>query len=153
MPEPRPRTPTQIEASHRNGARSHGPVTTEGKARASRNAFKHGLCAMRHLVREDELPDDLEALIAHLTAEVGAAPKIRPPEHGYQWEQADPLNTFDVRRFNAIRGHQPRSTGSSETASRSCAGCARTRWRARTNPTSGHGRSKITALWSKRTSR
>ena len=84
MPEPRPRTPAQI--------------------------------AMQHLVLEDEVPDDLEALVAHLTGETGvtteiearlarrlaiifwkgeraerievalfdAAPKIRPPQHGYQ---------------------------------------------------------------------
>ncbi|MFO1046365.1 MAG: hypothetical protein U1E52_00445 [Geminicoccaceae bacterium] len=93
---------------------------------------------MRHLVLEDEVPDDLETLIAHLTAEVGAtseiearlarrlaiafwkgeraerievalfdaAPKLRPPVHGFEWEQGDPLTTFDVRRFNAIRGQQ-----------------------------------------------
>ena len=93
---------------------------------------------MEHLVLEDEVPDDLEELIAHFTDEVSAAteiearlarrlaiafwkgeraerievalfdaaPKIRPPEHGYQWEEADPLTTFDVRRFNAIRGQQ-----------------------------------------------
>ena len=35
-----------------------------------------------------------------------AAPKIRPPHGGYKWEEADPLTTFDVRRFNAIRGYQ-----------------------------------------------
>ena len=29
-----------------------------------------------------------------------------PPAHGFQWEEADPLTTFDVKRFNAIRGYQ-----------------------------------------------
>ena len=76
MPEPRPRTPAQIEATRRNGARSNGPSRAEGKTRASRNALKHGLCAMHHLVLEDEAPDDLEALIARLTDEVGASSEI-----------------------------------------------------------------------------
>ena len=137
MPEPRPRTPAQIQASRRNGACSKGPVTEEGKARASRNALKHGLTAMEHLVLEDEVPDDLEELIETVAEEVGAeteiearlarrlaiafwkseradkietalfdaAPKIRPPHGGFQWEEADPLTTFDVKRFNAVRGY------------------------------------------------
>jgi hypothetical protein len=50
MPELRPRTPTPVEASRRNGARSHGPL----------------------------------------------------------WDQANPLTTFGVRRFNATRGQQTR---------------------------------------------
>ena len=53
---PAARTPAQTLASRRNGARSKGPVTAEGKARASRNALKHGLSAMEHLVLEDEVP-------------------------------------------------------------------------------------------------
>ena len=138
MPEPRSRTPAQIEASRRNGARSRGPVTPEGKARASRNAVKHGLTAMTHLVLEGEDAGELEELTFRMVVETGAvseiearlarrlaiafwkgeraermevallaaAPKIRPPAHGYQWEAADPLTTFDVKRFNAIRGAQ-----------------------------------------------
>ena len=93
---------------------------------------------MEHLVLEDEVPDALEALIATVTEETGAAseierrlarrlaiafwkseradrietalfdaaPRIRPPHGGFQWEEADPLTTFDVRRFNAVRGCQ-----------------------------------------------
>ena len=135
---PAPRSPAQIEASRRNGARSRGPTTAEGRARASRNALKHGLTAMHHLVLEDEAPSELEEMTARLMAEVApmseiearlarrlaiafwkgeraerievalfdAAPKLRPPQAGYQWEQADPLTTFDLKRFNAVRGYQ-----------------------------------------------
>ena len=131
-------SPAQIEASRRNGAHSKGPVTPDGKERASRNALKHGLTATHHLVLEDEVPDALDALVATVTEETGAAseiearlarrlaialwkgeraerietalfdaaPKLRPPQAGFQWEEADPLTTFDLKRFNAVRGYQ-----------------------------------------------
>ena len=137
MPEPRPRSPAQIAASRRNGARSKGPVTEEGKERASRNALKHGLTSMHHLVLEDEVPDALEALIATVPRRPGPRARSRPGSPaaspspcgrasgprgsrppcstppprsarraGFQWEEADPLTTFDLKRFNAIRGYQ-----------------------------------------------
>jgi hypothetical protein len=135
---PRPRSPAQIEAARRNGARSRGPITAEGKVRCSRNALKHSLAALHHFVLEDEAPSELEELTARLLAEVeprseiearlvkrmaiafwkseraerievalfDAAPRLRPPQAGFEWEEADPLTTFDLRRFNAVRGYQ-----------------------------------------------
>jgi hypothetical protein len=135
---PRTRSPAQIEAARRNGARSRGPVSSEGKARASRNALKHGLTAIRHLVLDDEDAAELEALTARLMEEIDptsevevllvqrlaaafwkgeraermevalfdAAPRLRPPEVGGRWVEADPLATFDLARFNAIRAYQ-----------------------------------------------
>jgi hypothetical protein len=63
------RTPAQIEAARRNGARSRGPVTAEGKARSSRNALKHGLASPGHIILEGEDAAGFEALRASLIEE------------------------------------------------------------------------------------
>src|SRR3712207_4547335 len=72
MPASRPRSPAQIEASRKNGARSRRPVSAEGKARASRNALKHSLCALHHLVLDGESAAELEGLTERLLEELGA---------------------------------------------------------------------------------
>jgi hypothetical protein len=57
-------------ASRINGARSRGPKTTEGKARSSQNALKHGLRAQKFVVLPDEDATEFEAQEAALLAEL-----------------------------------------------------------------------------------
>jgi hypothetical protein len=66
-------SPARAEASRRNGAKSKGPKTPEGKARASRNALKHGLCAEAHVVVEGESPEAFAAFEAALIADLAPA--------------------------------------------------------------------------------
>jgi hypothetical protein len=62
--------PARAAASRRNGAKSHGPKTAVGKARASQNALKHGLCAHKHVVLNDEDARAFAALEATLLEEL-----------------------------------------------------------------------------------
>ena len=64
----RPRSEAQRAAARANGARSRGPVTTEGKARSSRNAFRHGLCSPAILAPGED-PAAFAALLEELRAE------------------------------------------------------------------------------------
>jgi hypothetical protein len=52
----------RAEASRRNGARSRGPKTPEGKARSAQNALKHGLRAQKFVVVGDEKAAEFAAL-------------------------------------------------------------------------------------------
>lgn len=63
-----PRTEAQIEASRRNGALSHGPVTEEGKAISSKNGLKDGL-ASNTVIIAGESKEKFDALLASQIAE------------------------------------------------------------------------------------
>jgi hypothetical protein len=60
----------RAEASRRNGAKSRGPRTAQGKARSSRNALKHGLRAETFVAFGDEDQEAFEALEAALEGEL-----------------------------------------------------------------------------------
>jgi hypothetical protein len=62
------RSQKQIEASRRNGARSRGPLTLQGKYNSAHHATRHGLLA-NTVVLEGESEDRFQALLAAFTAE------------------------------------------------------------------------------------
>ena len=68
-----PAEPGPCRGQPKNGAKSRGPVTPEGKARASRNALKHGLCASHHVVVEGESAEAFAAFEAALVADLAPA--------------------------------------------------------------------------------
>jgi hypothetical protein len=47
-------SPARAAASRRNGARSRGPKTADGKACSAQNALKHGLCAEKFVVGDED---------------------------------------------------------------------------------------------------
>jgi hypothetical protein len=49
-------------ASRKNGAKSRGPKTPDGKARAAQNALRHGMRALRYVVLPDESAAEFHAL-------------------------------------------------------------------------------------------
>src|SRR5258708_1610842 len=48
--------PTELksETARANGAKSHGPITTEGKEKSSKNALKHGMTSRNIYILECE---------------------------------------------------------------------------------------------------
>ena len=60
----------RAEASRRNGAKSRGPKTAEGKARSARNALRHGMRALQYVVLPDEDAVQFQRLEAALLDEL-----------------------------------------------------------------------------------
>jgi hypothetical protein len=97
----------RAEASRKNGARSRGPSTPEGKARAAQNALKHGLRAQKYLVLPDEDAAEFASLEAALVAElapVGALQSVlarRVAVAAWRLARADRIEAelFEERRL------------------------------------------------------
>jgi hypothetical protein len=97
----------RAEASRKNGAKSRGPKTEEGKARAAQNALKHGLRAQKYLVLPEEDAAefaDLETALVEELAPVGALQTVlarRVAVAAWRLARADRIEAelFEERRF------------------------------------------------------
>src|SRR5579864_4005675 len=68
-------TLTRSESSRINGAKSHGPVTPEGKQRSSMNAVKHGILA-KHICLNIEKPEVFEQIVADFSTRLQPADDV-----------------------------------------------------------------------------
>jgi hypothetical protein len=60
----------RAEASRKNGAKSGGPKTPDGKAHSAQNALKHGLRAQKYVVLPEEDAEEFAGLEAALIEEL-----------------------------------------------------------------------------------
>jgi hypothetical protein len=94
-------------ASRKNGAKSRGPKSAEGKARAAQNAIKHGMRALKYVVLPDECAAEFhafeEAIVDDLVP-VGALPAVlarRVAVAAWRLARADRMEVelFEERRW------------------------------------------------------
>lgn len=95
------RTEAQKEASRRNGRRSRGAVTAEGRARSSQNAMKHGLFSSRTVLANEsqEAFDLLLQRYLHEWSPVGASEVDLVQDLTiYRWKLTRARNLEDAAR-------------------------------------------------------
>ena len=56
-------TERQSESARINGAKSHGPISAEGKEKSSRNSLRHGCTASHTIILACEDPKDFERMV------------------------------------------------------------------------------------------
>jgi hypothetical protein len=91
-------SPARAAASRKNGAKSRGPATRAGKVRSAQNALKHGLCAQKYLVADEdqEAFAAFEAAILEEIAPDGVLQKIlagRVVRAAWRLERAERIET------------------------------------------------------------
>src|SRR5271155_613333 len=88
------------ETARINGAKSHGPVTPEGKARSAANSRRHGLAAAS-IVLPGESAEDFQLLLADYIDQF-------KPQTGVESDLVETMAAarWRLRRLLAIETHQ-----------------------------------------------
>jgi hypothetical protein len=97
----------QLESNRRNAHFSTGPVTTAGKEKSSRNAFKHGL-ASRQIVLAHEDPADFEQLHSDLGADhrpAGATEEMLVFELAIAWWRLRRARSVEAEYLRVLAKH------------------------------------------------
>ena len=89
----------KTESSRANGARSHGPVTAEGKQRSSQNALRHGLLAGQ-VILEGESREAFEENLTDLVQRFQPADEV-----AYSFIEEMAVCHWRIRRTWAIEAH------------------------------------------------
>jgi hypothetical protein len=116
---------SRAEIARANGARSQGPRTAAGKARASMNALAHGLSAQRHVLAQGERQSEFEAFAAALLEELRPETPLQELLTGrlvaaaWRLRRADLIET---RLLDGVRGEERSGAEAALTLIRDCNG-------------------------------
>jgi hypothetical protein len=97
---------TKSQIARANGAKSHGPVTAEGKAISSRNSLRHGLTSTA-VVLPGESPEEFQSLLDGYIDQFQPATAVdtnltnMPPDQHLGWvcsnAPASPFRSASIR--------------------------------------------------------